>query len=102
MSIKKQYIKSSGLFKCTFRLPKEAVPKANKVSLVGDFNAWQLDALEMKKLKSGEFKAELSLEPGKSYEFRYYVDDQAWLNDWDADAYIPKPDFAAENSLVAL
>lgn len=102
MSIKKQYVKSSGLCKCTFRLPKEAVSNAEKVALVGDFNHWQEDALPMKKLKSGEFKVELALEPGRAYEFRYLIDDAAWENDWDADGYVPKPGFSVENSLVAL
>jgi len=102
MSVKKQYIKSSGLCKCTFRLPKAAAANAQKVALVGDFNEWEKDGVPMKKLKSGEFKVDVELEPGRQYEFRYLIDEESWENDWDADAYVPKPAFFVENSMIAL
>ena len=100
MSIKKQYLKKSGKCKCTFRLPKEAAPEANKVTIVGDFNEWDDSATPMKRLKSGEFKAELTLDAGRSYEYKFLIDEETWENDWEADAYIPKPDLATDNSLV--
>ncbi len=100
MSIKKQYIKASGTCKCTFRLPSEAAKNAGEVSLVGEFNDWKPDATPMKKLKSGEFKAEVTLDPGKEYEFRYCIDQSTWENDWEADDYIPRPEFFVENSVV--
>lgn len=102
MSVKKQYIKSSGLCKCTFRLPKAAAANAQKVALVGDFNEWKKDTVCMKKLKSGEFKVDVELEPGREYEFRYLIDGESWENDWDADAYVPKPTFFVENSMISL
>lgn len=102
MSVKKQYIKSSGLCKCTFRLPKAAAANAQKVALVGDFNEWKKDAVRMKKLKSGEFKVDVELAPGRAYEFRYLIDGESWENDWDADAYVPKPTFFVENSMISL
>ena len=102
MSIKKQYIKSSGMCKCTFRLPKAAAVDAQSVDLVGDFTGWKQGPVPMKKLKSGDFKVDVALEPGRQYEFRYLIDETFWENDWEADAYAPKPAFCAENSIVAI
>ena len=102
MSIKKQYIKSSGMCRCTFRLPKAAVNDAQNVQLVGDFTGWKQHAVPMKKLKSGEFKVDVELEPGRQYEFRYLIDETLWENDWNADAYLPKPGFSVENSVIAI
>lgn len=31
----------------------------------------------------------LELEPEQSYQFRYLVNGEQWLNDWHADAYTP-------------
>ena len=45
MSLKKKYLKK-GICKVTFRLPKEVAPSASAVSLVGDFNDWDAEALE--------------------------------------------------------
>ncbi len=36
--MKKQYLKSNGSCNVTFRLPKEAAPDAQVVTIVGDFN----------------------------------------------------------------
>ena len=56
MSLKKRPLKSRPVSKVTFSLPKEAVPKARRVALVGDFNDWNSKASPMDRLKSGEFK----------------------------------------------
>jgi len=102
MSIKKQYLKSKGVCKCTFRLPKAAAPAADLVHIVGDFNDWSNEATPMTRLKSGEFKVELALEPGKQYQFRYLIDQRDWENDWEADSYTPSTAFPAENSVVSV
>ena len=99
MSIKKQVLKSKPVCKVTFRLTKDMVVGADKVSLVGDFNNWDEKALEMKKLKSGEFTSLLELEKGKAYEFRYLVNDTNWYNDLEADRYVSNS-FGAENCVV--
>ncbi len=100
MSIKKHYLKSKPVCKCTFRLPREAAPDAGKVNLVGEFNGWNLTDTPMKRLKSGEFKLQLNLETGRRYQFRYLIDGETWENDWDADAYEPVPGLAVDNSVV--
>lgn len=99
MSLKKQVLKSKPVCKVTFRFTKEMVEGAENVTLVGDFNNWDEKALEMKKLKSGEFTSLLELEKGKAYEFRYLVNGTDWFNDLDADRYVSNR-FGAENCVV--
>lgn len=102
MSIKKQFLKTKPQANVTFQLPAEAAPKAEKVTLVGDFNGWDKIATEMKKLKTGVFKATVKLETGKEYQFRYLIDGETWENDWEADKYVPNELTFEENSVVAL
>ena len=102
MSLKIQYLKTKNRCKVTFRLPKAAAPLAQTVHIVGEFNDWSTVKTPMQRLKTGEFKAVLDLAPGRSYQFRYLIDQTIWENDWDADHYV-KSDFGdCENSVVAL
>jgi 1,4-alpha-glucan branching enzyme len=99
MSLKKQVLKSKPVCKVTFRFTKDILEGAEKVALVGDFNNWDEKALEMKKLKSGEFTTLIELEKGKSYEFRYLVNGTEWFNDTEADGYVNNK-FGVENCVV--
>lgn len=99
MSLKKQVLKSKPVCKVTFRVSKEVAGGAETVSLVGDFNNWDVSASPMNKLKSGEFTSMVELEKGKSYEFRYLVDGKDWYNEAEADRFIANS-FGAENSVV--
>jgi 1,4-alpha-glucan branching enzyme len=100
-NIKKQYLKSGGECKVTFSLPRDAAPDARKITVVGDFNNWDMKATPMKKLKNGNFTATLKLDAGKDYRFRYLIDGKKWENDWAADRYEPNPYFC-DDSVVAL
>ena len=102
MSIKKQYFKTKPEVKVTLSLPAEAAADAKKVYVVGDFNDWKNKQLEMKRLKNGEFKATLDLEPGREYQFRYNIDGTRWENDWEADKYVPTGVSLEENSVIVL
>jgi len=102
MSIKKQYLKSRPVSKVTFRLPQDAVPEAQKVSLVGEFNDWDSQANPMTRLKNGEFKVTVDLETGQEYNFRYLVEDSLWVNDAEADKYVPSGFAGEENSVVVV
>jgi len=53
----------------------------------------------MKRRKDGSFYLTISLTPGRSYRFRYLLDDTRWENDWAADQYVPN-DFGSEDSVV--
>ena len=100
--IKKQFLKTKPEANVTFNLPKEAASEAKKVALVGDFNDWDTTATEMKKLKTGAFKATIKLETGKEYQFRYLIDGETWENDWEADKYVPNNLSFEDNSVVEL
>jgi 1,4-alpha-glucan branching enzyme len=53
----------------------------------------------MKMLKNGSFSLTVALDSGRSYRFRYLLDDGRWENDWEADAYAPNK-FDSEDSIV--
>ena len=99
MSLKKQYIKTKPVCKVTFILAKEIAVSANKVNLTGDFNNWDIESIPMKKTKSGEFSASVELEKGKEYQFKYVINGKDWLNETEADKYVPN-EFHSENSVV--
>jgi 1,4-alpha-glucan branching enzyme len=98
-AVKKQYLKSKGACRVTFRLPKAAAPEAKVVTLVGDFNNWNETEAQMKKLKNGDFKITLELSEDREYKYRYLIDSSRWENDWQADSYVPNP-FGCDDSLV--
>ena len=102
MSLQKRYLKTRPLSKVTFRLSTEAAPAAATVFLVGDFNAWDPRATPMSQLKSGDYKVTLDLEVGQEYAFRYLIDGQTWVNDWEADKYTPTGIGTDENSVVTV
>ena len=54
-------------------------PEAGTVFIAGDFNKWDSHAAELKKDKSGVWKASLKLKPGR-YEYKFWVDGE-WRND---------------------
>lgn len=99
--MKKQYMKSNNICKVTFRLPKDAAPNAKMVSIVGDFNNWNLTENKMKKLKNGDFTLTLDLPCSREYRFRYLIDANKWENDWCADKYVPNT-FGTEDSVVVI
>jgi hypothetical protein len=97
--IKKEHIKNRTICKATFMLPGEAAPRAQTVTIVGDFNNWNRDATLLKKLGNGDFAVTVELDAGKEYRFRYLIDGQRWENDWHADKYVRSP-YSAEDSVV--
>ncbi len=100
--IKKEYLKTKNICKVTFRLPRAAVVDGNLVYIVGDFNNWDTNANPMKKLKNGDHTIKLDLEPGREYQYRYFIDNGTWENDWQADKYIPTPYGDSDNSVVVV
>ena len=56
----------------------------------------------MTRLKDGSFKADIALEPGREYEFRYLLDNQTWANDPEAERYVPTQFHDAQNSVVSV
>lgn len=83
----------------TLELPLEA--GATTVAVAGEFNDWSIDSHQMRPREDGSFAITLTLEPGRAYQYRYWVDDQRWENDWSADAYVPN-EYGGDNSLLDL
>ena len=96
---KKSYSKTGQVCRVTFRLPAEV--EAEQAALCGEFNDWDAEANPMKKLKSGEFSATVSLDAGNTYRYRYLLDGERWENDWDAEGYAPN-EFGAEDSVITV
>ncbi len=99
VGFKKEYLKSSAACRVTFRLPKEAAPGARNITIVGDFNSWNINETPMKRLKSGDFKLTLKLQCKSEYRFRYLIDGNRWENDWRADRYVPNH-YGCDDSMV--
>ena len=95
--LKKNYSKTGRSCRVTFELPSEA--NATKASLCGEFNDWSSTANTMKLRKDGRFSTTISLSAGRTYRFKYLLDDHRWENDWAADGYLPNS-FGSEDSLV--
>jgi len=95
--LKKNYYKGGKSCRVWFYLPPDV--NAEEAFLVGDFNEWNKSAEPMKKRKDGTFYTAVTLEVGKEYQFRYFLDNYRWENDWDADVYVPN-ERGTENSVV--
>lgn len=78
-----------------FRLHR---PRAQRVSVAGDFNGWNPDAMHMRLMRDGWWTCRMRLVPG-IYQFRYCVDGE-WLSDYAAFGLIPGP--YGWNSLVCV
>lgn len=100
MSIEKKYLKSKNICKTTFVISPEESGGAKTAFLVGEFNEWSMHSMPMKRLKNGSFKLIVDLPVGKSYQFRYLLDDDRWENDWSADNYCYSEYGNCENSVV--
>lgn len=97
--LKKSYSKTGSKCRVTFKLPAEV--EAETAVLCGDFNEWDAEVTPMKQLKDGSFSATVSLNAGKAYRFRYFLDGVRWENDWEADQYLPNS-YGEEDSVVSV
>lgn len=80
-----------------FELPAD-VP-AQRVAVVGDFNDWSGDATVMERQADGVFAAEVELERGRAYRYKFLLDGQRWENDPKAHRYETN-DFGGDDSVV--
>jgi len=62
-----------------------AMPEANQVAVVGDFNGWQPASLSRD--SNGIWSLKVDLSPGR-YEYAFVVDGVAWRPDPRADEYV--------------
>jgi 1,4-alpha-glucan branching enzyme len=101
MSIKKTYSEKKPECKVTFKLEKESINGAKQVTLAGEFNNWDETDIPLKPLKNGDYSVTITLEKGKEYQFKYLIDSKQWMNDSQADKYVPNA-FQGENSVLVL
>ena len=94
--LKKKANKKKGVTEVAFVLPAEV--EGEVVYVIGDFNEWE-KSHPMKQQKDGSGKLAVELEPDCDCQFRYLVDEEQWLNDPEADNYLPNP-YGEENSVV--
>ncbi len=95
--LRKSYSKTGKICRVTFNYNN--AENAETASITGKFNSWSLQENPMKKLKNGSFSVSLSLPAGDSYPFRYVLDGNYWVNDEEADGYLPN-EYGEENSVV--
>jgi 1,4-alpha-glucan branching enzyme len=97
--MKKTYSQTGKKCRVTFELPASA--NVESAALCGEFNNWEKSTHQLKRRKQGNFSITLSLDTGREYRYRYWIDQQRWENDWAADKYVPN-DFGTEDSVVIL
>jgi 1,4-alpha-glucan branching enzyme len=74
---KKKAPKKASKVRETFELN---APDAGTVLLVGDFTDWEENPRQMKRLKSGVWKVQVTLDAGQSVQYRFLVDG-TWVDD---------------------
>lgn len=95
--LKKDYSETKATCQVTFELPPEV--QAQTAQLCGEHNDWNQESYPMTRQDNGSFTLTVELAAGRSYQFRYLLDEIHWENDWAADSYVPNP-FGEENSVV--
>jgi 1,4-alpha-glucan branching enzyme len=64
-------------------------PWASTVMLVGEFNEWSTTSTPMQRIDgTDDFVAQVELEPGRRYRYKFLVDGERWENDPSADDYV--------------
>lgn len=86
-----------------FSLPAEAVKDASKVCLMGDFNDWTSSKeFELKIRPDGSAGISILLEAGKSYRYRFLINDSVWVNDYHAERYEPVEGYGIDNCVITV
>ncbi len=89
--------------KINFSLAPEIVGDATSGILLGEFNNWDSsNGIELKRAKDGSLATSVSLETGKSYEYRYLLNDGRWVNDANADAYSFIFNYQIDNCVISV
>lgn len=97
MAISKQFLKSKPECKVTFTVP---ATEAKSVEVAGAFNDWTPTKFPLKKRKDGIFKGTINLPINNSFEFKYVVDGEKWVNDEQADQLVWNEYAGSENGLL--
>jgi len=74
--------------------------EANTVSLIGDFNDWDMDSCRLVKQDKGVWKTSLVLAPGR-YQYQFVIDGKKYLPDPKAKEYV-KDGYGNTNSVIEI
>ena len=87
--------------KISFKLPAEQVADAASGVLVGEFNNWNPEeGIYLQKQEDGSMIAELALTPGKTYQYRYLLNDGRWVNDYNEKTF--SDNYSVENCVISV
>jgi len=87
--------------KISFILPPDYAEGATHGIMVGDFNNWNIaEGVYLEKLEDGSMTAELLLTEGKTYEYRYLLNDKIWVNDNNGKKVVEAFGQAIENCVI--
>ncbi len=88
--------------KVRFRLGAEFVADATEGILLGEFNNWNpAEGVQLQKSDDGALMAEISLLAGRTYQYRYLLNDGRWVNDHTGSTtWVEAYGGYVENSLV--
>ena len=87
----------------TFSLPAEAMQGASEAVILGDFNNWDPGhAPKLVKQEDGSFSVVLPLEEGETYRYRFLLDNEIWVNDYNAQRYEPAPGLNIDNCVITV
>ncbi|MBC7849759.1 MAG: hypothetical protein H7Y31_08485 [Chitinophagaceae bacterium] len=56
---------------------------AHHISLTGSFNHWAQDVLLLEPGSNGTWKIEIPMLPQGKYYYKFFIDDQVWVEDVD-------------------
>ena len=88
----------AGRWRVVFTLSSDR--EAQRVSLAGDFNGWNVEAAPMERAADGRWRAEVSLGSG-AYRYKFCLDGQEWLPDPSNDE-VEDDGFESCNSILRL
>lgn len=88
--------------KVRFSLAPEFVADATEGILLGEFNNWNpAEAVQLQKTGDGGLTAEIALIEGRTYQYRYLLNDGRWVNDHTGSTtWVEAYGAYVENSLV--
>lgn len=87
----------------TFSLPAEAMQGASEAVILGDFNNWNPEhAPKLVKQEDGSFSVVVPLEEGETYRYRFLLDNEIWVNDYNAQRYEPAPGLNIDNCVITV
>lgn len=74
---------------------------ASQISLAGSFNQWASDELLLEPCRNGMWRIEIPLLPPGRYEYKFFVDDMAWIEDIN-NPYREPDGFNGFNSILII